>query len=89
MPKDSSLQHKRKDGTIKDGAICIYCWKDFKTTSNKKAYANGAFDYRFKDPSKKICSECEKGFHTTIVHKKTCGDVCSKKRHNRLSNINR
>jgi len=89
LPIDSSLQYKRKDGSIKDGAICKYCWKDFKTSSNKKAYANGAFDYRLKEPTKKVCSECKNSFHSTIVHKVTCSEVCSKKRHNRTNNKKR
>ena len=84
LSKDSSLQHKRKDGSVRDGAICRYCWNVFKTKINKENYANGAFDYKLKDPHKITCSECPKTLYTTIVHKKTCGLDCSNKRNARL-----
>ena len=84
LSKDSSLQHKRKDGSVRDGAICKSCWKIFKTKTNKENYANGAFDYKLKDPHKITCSECPKTLYTTIVHKKTCSLDCSNKRNSRL-----
>tara|TARA_R110000851_G_scaffold205185_1_gene357164 strand:- start:24 stop:359 length:336 start_codon:yes stop_codon:yes gene_type:complete len=84
LSTNSSLQHKRKDGSVKDGAICRYCWKVFKMKINKENYENGAFDYKLKDPEKIICSECSKSLYTTIVHKKTCSLSCSNKRNVRL-----
>ena len=84
LPKNSSIQYKRKDGTVRDGAICKYCWKVFKTDLNKKFYASGYFDYKLKDPNKIICSECSKTLYTTIVHKKTCSLDCSNKRNARI-----
>ena len=84
LSKDSSLQHKRKDGSVRDGAICRYCWKIFIAKTNKENYSNGAFDYRLKDPNKIICSECQKSLYTTMVHKKTCGLECSNKRNVRI-----
>lgn len=92
LPTNSSLQFKRQNGKIKDGAICIYCHSKEKKKANRITNTN----YRNTDkylnslvePIKKECVECGKSFWTNRHWKVVCNDYCRSIRDARQKKIN-
>ena len=88
---DSSLQFKRQNGKIRDGAICIYCHSTEKKIANKRTSANHRSTEKYlktlAEPVKKECEECGKNFWTNKYWQVVCNNDCRSVRDSRFKAI--